>query len=596
MTERDVDLTRLLDEFDSRSDGFSEHEVTSSVSELIRAGREAGREPNLALRAESMAFGFVENYTHEATGWGTYYGPMMTGTNEAGQGYETPSIRLVTPEMIEYWESRSAEAQHPTLVLRYADLVWDFSPTVCEAAANIELARRIVDSTVRLSQLEKHRFEASLVTELKRALSIAISINDKDRVARVRDAILSFEARVEDDTRCGLWGFSFDSLVENKRVELSSEAELSLVNALEQRLTRFANPEGGGLDPHGAEAAAMRLARYYNRSDRRDDARRVLLTYSVAFQQAAKEAEPLVASAWLQKVYEVLHQHGLHQDADELESRIREFGRRAVGQMKQFSTTVDIPKEKLDAYIQELTEGALGDALNRIAAHFTPRRAQVEHQLRDLAEKAPLQAHMPRAISDHDGRTIATVGSLEEDLEGRVVSQIFQNLQFESMFLEIALERLESGPALSAESLSDHMYESPVFPAEHRPTVESGLGAYFRGDYLAACSILIPQVEAAIRRLLVEQDSPAYRPGRNGSLRLRTLDEMLRDQAVSAAFGEDVALYLRVLLTDQRGWNLRNSLCHGFFEPGAIDRRTANRILHILLILALARRVEPGVA
>ena len=40
--------------------------------------------------------------------------------------------------------------------------------TVLGAGADVAVATRIVDSTVRLSQLEKHRFESSLIKKMKR--------------------------------------------------------------------------------------------------------------------------------------------------------------------------------------------------------------------------------------------------------------------------------------------------------------------------------------------------------------------------------------------------------------------------------------------
>ncbi|MGB0789569.1 MAG: DUF4209 domain-containing protein, partial [Marinirhabdus sp.] len=38
---------------------------------------------------------------------------------------------------------------------------------------------------------------------------------------------------------------------------------------------------------------------------------------------------------------------------------------------------------------------------------------------------------------------------------------------------------------------------------------------------------------------------------------LKTFDDILRDEIVKQVLGEDIQIYLRVLFTDQRGWNLR---------------------------------------
>jgi hypothetical protein len=44
---------------------------------------------------------------------------------------------------------------------------------------------------------------------------------------------------------------------------------------------------------------------------------------------------------------------------------------------------------------------------------------------------------------------------------------------------------------------------------------------------------------------------------------LKIFDDFLREEAVMKSLGENVAHYFRVLFTDQRGWNIRNDVCHG---------------------------------
>ena len=79
---------------------------------------------------------------------------------------------------------------------------------------------------------------------------------------------------------------------------------------------------------------------------------------------------------------------------------------------------------------------------------------------------------------------------------------------------------------------------------------------------------------------------------RGGGFHLKTLDELLRAREVEGALGEDAGFYFRVLLTDQRGWNIRNKVCHGMIPPEQISKGVADRLLHVLLILAILRLNE----
>jgi len=67
------------------------------------------------------------------------------------------------------------------------------------------------------------------------------------------------------------------------------------------------------------------------------------------------------------------------------------------------------------------------------------------------------------------------------------------------------------------------------------------------------------------------------------------LDDLLRDPLVIATLGEDIALYSRVVLTDARGFNMRNVVCHGLAHPAFFGRHMSDRLFHTLLCLGLVR-------
>jgi hypothetical protein len=103
--------------------------------------------------------------------------------------------------------------------------------------------------------------------------------------------------------------------------------------------------------------------------------------------------------------------------------------------------------------------------------------------------------------------------------------------------------------------------------------------------------LLIPQVEAAVRTLAELLNLPVYRRGKREGLQSRNLDELLQMESLVNALGRSQAIYLRVLLTDSRGWNLRNVVCHGIPPTEAFNSEVADRVFHALLILAGLRAI-----
>lgn len=114
----------------------TEHEIRDELKKLAPKNFE---EIPKNLKAEIMAFHFMEATTENESNWGTYFGPEIVWGNEDGSTTESPSIKLVNQEMIDYWKRRLAETNNPLLKARYAGLIWDFSNPVLKAKPDYKI-------------------------------------------------------------------------------------------------------------------------------------------------------------------------------------------------------------------------------------------------------------------------------------------------------------------------------------------------------------------------------------------------------------------------------------------------------------------------
>lgn len=153
----------------------------------------------------------------------------------------------------------------------------------------------------------------------------------------------------------------------------------------------------------------------------------------------------------------------------------------------------------------------------------------------------------------------------------------------------MVLDRVIAKFSLSAEEIIDHLYTSPVFDPDRRSLVTRGIYAWLQKDHFVAAYVLTPEIEAVLRRLLVSVGGSIYKPSRTGGLLLRNLEEILRDDAIKQVLQDRIIIYFRILLTEQRGLNLRNSICHGLVPASILNRPVTDRLLHVLLVLALFR-------
>ena len=579
-------IDEVLKAFEDSVSPFEEHEISTAISEIDKALIESNLEEEFKSKSETLAFGFSGNPSTENS-WGTYYAPRAIFQDEGGNLVEAPSIKSVTPKILEYWQKRAKESNNPFMKSRYADLVWDFTQKVTGMSPNYIFAQIVVDSSLELITRNRYVHEVNGIKKLKRALSVALSINDESRITSVRDRMIKFEDSIAKDSKPGLWGFCFDELLDNKNIPLSAGQKEKIITEIEKRLER--TTRGETLDAHAAEIAAVRLAKYYRKWNQVEDFKRVLRQYGQAVIKNIEKIEPMAGSAWVEQLYALYIEYGMRDDANNLTTLIRELGEKAVKGMKTISGEFSISKDEMEEYLSTLTEGELIDVLTRIAWHFLPDSEDVKQQVIDLSTESPLTSFIPFTLVDWEGRPVAKIGPLEQDLEGRIVNQTAQNISFSSVFLRATIKKTMDKFAPSLEDITNYFFLSPIFSETYREIISIGLEAYLSGKHIISAHILIPQIENGIRQLLKLSAGPIYKQGRNGALYLRNLDELLRDENIVTILGEKVSNYLRTLLTDQRGWNLRNDVCHSTIHPDKFSWTMTDRILHALLLLAQVR-------
>ncbi len=165
-------------------------------------------------------------------------------------------------------------------------------------------------------------------------------------------------------------------------------------------------------------------------------------------------------------------------------------------------------------------------------------------------------------------------------------------MSLSSIFLRDTIEALISKFNPDAKTITDYMYQSPIFGEDRRSLVEKGIEEYLNGKYIAALHILIPQVEALIRNLEEKTGGVVLKQSKYEGFEFKNLNEMLWDNNVREVLREDITLYFRVLFVDPRGWNLRNNISHGISTLEVLNAASADRVFHSLLCLSLVKEQE----
>lgn len=576
------DLKNKLDRIESLH-GISEHDIESKLKDIHKS--DANNMFFKELEYEILAFSFKENFDSLEPGWGTYFGPFAILATGDGNQIEIPSFQDVNKDAIDYWNYRCSVSNNSLMKARYAGLVWDLSEKVVGVKPNYTVAVAYCQALLQVAKEKICRHPTHIIDKLKRALDVASSLNKKALILAIKDEIINYERHVANDTEPGLWGFSFDLLIGNKKVELSDQEERGIIEALESRLIRLSESS-----PSICEHAAERLARYYRSKRLEKECSRVIRALGQSYECAATIVDPLVATHWLEHMYEIYMQFNLKDDADELAKRLQDLGPKVRESFRELRFESKISNQDLELYIQQMLDGDLEQVLTRISRHYIPKYEETQNQVYDIRSQYPLSFLFERRLTDEQGRTLAKLGSFDEDMEGHIVSQIVRNMTVSSFLIGKVLNGMSEKFGHHVDKLLDYLFLSPIFSGTQSRSLAKGIQAYIELDYTISIHLLVPQIEAAVRNFVRLSGGSTMKSNRNGGFNFRTLDELLRSEQASNILGKDRVLYCRLVLTDQRGWNIRNRVCHGISQEDEFSRVVAERLIHVLLVLAQLRQ------
>jgi hypothetical protein len=591
-------IAAKLHDVDQRLEPFEELSLSFDLQALVPSGTELTIEERRGCYAEIAGMGFITGGAGDSP-WGIFFRPMSSGVFKDGSLFYQPDAREADSEIVAYWLRRSEEVQHPCLRARYLDLsreigrLWKKSHP---GAPSIALGRQVSQRSIEAYLEVVARGCAVDVFHVwrcfDRALTLAAYIKDDSLLARAKEAALAYararEAQGDDDA----W-WRADEVIYTRMAKLLTEAERAEVTGwLEEALARHANPVSGErFDPHHSLDAAMRLERWHGHARKDARSRTALRAAGAAFEIAARHAPPLTAIAWLEDLSARYRNAELTADVHRVDAAIKGLATAAQQSLKTASVAFELNPADIDAWLDELCDGPLDIALRRIAFNMITREDKLRELVEHGAQHAPVASKLKITIMGRDGFASATIGSVDDDMPGRIIHQAADIIGSCAPLLHLALERTRERLDLNRDSLMAYLRACPFFPDPSHALLKEGLDAWFAGDHVKSIHLLVPQVEAALREVLIALGESPYEPNRDaGGFVTIGMGSILHTEAFRTAFEPAARLHLLVLYTDPKGINLRNKLAHGMTSPDMLGRGIANWVIHSLILLGAMRR------
>ena len=564
---------------------------------LLRSCNEEDR-TTIPYIAESYALELKEDCQSENDQFNGkfYFGPTMITKDESGNFFEYPDRNTITKEIVDYWERRILSSQNVYLKARYAGLVWDFKPFVTDEKRDFNIALTYIRSLIDSVNGDYSAHPIMSIKLIERAILLSNSFKQAELLSEAKQSLTNLISRHYQDGSIGIWGVPYRIMEKNHSVYNDAE-KLELVHSLEHKFEGFYSKDPdlkqeNHRDPWMLMQMAQILAEYFKKNEPPK-----IANYFNKVEDSFDALQGQLSRLQLIGNYSQLHhcyrKYGLDDYARKLSQKIAKIGEGVQEEMAHIKHDFTISRE----HIEEFNNSILSDDVERTFALFTysfiPKIDQARVTVQELAKNTPLVFMMPTTLFDEKGRPKASIGNIENDLDGQIVHNISQSMHIGAVYLNATIYEGIKRELFTKETVLEYLKNSPAISLERMPIISKGVQAYFDGDYIVAIHLLIPQIEEALRSILDTCGIPTLKPNRNGNgFQLRILDDILRDELAKQCLTEDFASYLRILLTDNRGWNLRNEVCHGCARPALFNIITADRIFHALLCFGVFRIVE----
>ena len=278
----------------------------------------------------------------------------------------------------------------------------------------------------------------------------------------------------------------------------------------------------------------------------------------------------------------------------ELHRRLTACGVEALKLMKPIGTSIDI--RELVEHARKMVLGrSLPNAICALAdIEEPPDPDKIRAGAEEMTKRSFISTMFSSATFDKSGRVVSRQPGLfgagpdehEKAIDGLMQRDVDLRRGLEvSGFIGPALQAILEEHFVEESDITDLLHGSRFIPGHRMNLFVQGLAAGFRSDFITVAHVLMPQVENAVRDLLLAAGiiptllTPEMVQQEWG------LGRMLDQEALGEALGADFVHAFKRLLVVQGGPNLRNRLAHGMLDEG--EMKTSPVLYFWWLVLKL---------
>lgn len=565
------------------------HQISAKLRPAIELARKAkDKQLEKELIWEHEVFRFMTNTRYGKPEPNRRFYPLLSGTTEGGDSLESPDIKIFNEDSVEYLKRRVSATKNPVLKARYADMIWDLTkePEYGGIAVHSYLA------------VAEHYYKNTWYFRLQDALDRCvylgmIKVVDESTSRTIKESLLSFLKRMVEGESFRFCGRLVDTFCALKKDFLTGDDYDTVRKIVEKCITYSRDAR----DFHLERSFLGRLATL---SKRFSDGKLAQEAREAEAASCLKEAESrhksknyLAAAAIYKEALDRYTKLGDSSMISTLKKKLQDVNRKVEEQLKTISAEVEVPEDDMKKIIDHfVATETIEESLRRLAAsdYLVPSYRSAMDLTKQMEKDTPLQFMVSRTVMDEKGHL---VGEELSPFDHMLTQNITIYVGVASIILDQMFAAMKKEKGMTPNDLTEWFKKWGLVADANLGIMEHGFEEYFAGDYTSAIHILIPQLEAVLRRFFHLAGIQVTSLCRGGT-RETGLTELLQKEEVKTVLGEDLWWYYHLVLVSPVGRNLRNRVAHGLLTPKECSFANTNLVLHLFLVLTrFALRPKP---
>ena len=490
-----------------------------------------------------------------------------------------PDMSLLTEECFRYWNERRKTAVNPGIRMRYSELVREFKPQF----PNVETDGSFFTDSIELllETLPGNYIADREISEWYMYLFSIIGKN-KTYLPRAKELLLEYVESCPDDCDIDERLQTEIMIINDNWKSFNDQEKQEAADRYAGLLTIYAKDHN---DWHFYDALPPILT-FCQKCEQKDVIHALIRKSEELFRM--NDHKGMRRQSIIKRLQELYGRYQYQKDVQRLFKDIQEASKEAIESMQQISIPCELPTCLIDKMIHQIVPDDTSIQLDSFIIRFIPKKTDVKKQLE--ADKHSITSLFTTFHYDSAGYPSSVVGSLEKDPMGHYMQELCTTCGMNALWMEMCIERMKKSGVWTCENLSNEIMQCTILSEGTKLFLSKTIVHYFQEEYAEFCYMVIPQIEHIIRHVVQEEDGVVIKEHNEG-YQVKTLGELLRDPLIDRVYNietndDTVSLYLQFLLANDKGWNLRNRMCHGIEEPTIFeDKRYATHLMHALLFL-----------